>query len=448
MFKISRLYYKLYIYFIVAIFSFTFIIPFIIFSYFPHPSIIGFQRNLIISDFLRNYSGDYNKEFEKELKELGKKINCHIILYDKTGKALFQTKDYKKTLSKKEIEEVKREFIFARRGPLKNINELVFSIEDENLPFSYAGVLSNPNSFSLKISLQRLFIIALLLSLIIYPVVLYVTRPLEKITRKAVKFSRGDFSELNKKIDIKGNDEIAQLNEAFSHMANELVAMIEGKKELISDISHELGSPLSRMQVSVDLIENDLEAENKPDIEDVKVLSKNISEMSKLIKELLELSRLNKAYILNIEKHNLEEIVENIVKKFDLIIKEKNINIEIKKSGDLSQVFIDRVKMARVIQNLLSNAIDYSPKKGNIEITLKDEGEHFLFSIKDEGPGISEQNKEKVFEPFFREDPSRARQTGGTGLGLAIVKKIIKLHGGNIWLVNPGEKGAFITFKV
>ena len=152
----------------------------------------------------------------------------------------------------------------------------------------------------------------------------------------------------------------------------------------------------------------------------MKKLSKNISEMSKLTKELLEYSRMNKAYILNIEVANLEEIIDEIIQKFQVITEQNKISVNLTKEGDIKKVFIDKVKIARVIQNLLLNSLDYSPPEGIIEIIVKGEDGHFSVTVKDEGPGISEKNQEKIFEPFFREDPSRTRKTGGTGLGLAI----------------------------
>jgi two-component system sensor histidine kinase SaeS len=202
------------------------------------------------------------------------------------------------------------------------------------------------------------------------------------------------------------------------------------------------------MRQAVQLIEDKVNENQIPSIKNVEKLTKNIEEMSKLVKELLDFSRMDKGYNLKIEAVNLEELITGVIQKFQIFIEKKNITIKIQNKNNISQVFIDRNRIIRVIQNLLINSIDYSPVSGNIDIILvKDEG-HFSVSIKDEGPGISEENKEKIFEPFFREDTSRTRETGGTGLGLAIVKKIITLHGGKIMVENPGQKGALITFTI
>jgi len=448
LFKISRLYFKLYLYFVAFILILGIVLPLILFSSRKPPHFMMFEVNDLILDSVKK-SLSHKSDLKKNLENLGKEFKCDITLYNKEGKAIIWTGNYNEELNKEIITQVHNNYLYMKpEGPPgKDRFILLLNKEDEN--FTYISICHKQfDFFTPGKTLERLLVPAILLLIIIYPVSLYITKPLEKITKKAMKFAGGDFSDLDKKIDIKGNDEIAQLNQAFSHMANELVAMIEGKKELISDISHELGSPLSRMQVAVDIIEGKIEKGEMPPLKTVKKLSRNINEMSKLIRELLELSRMNKAYILNIEIADLGEILDDVIQKFQIIMEKNNISVKVHKEGDIKKVFVDKVKIARVIENLISNSLDYSPPGSEIEIRVKGEEGHFSVTIKDEGPGISKENKEKVFEPFFREDPSRTRKTGGTGLGLAIVEKIINLHGGTVEIENAGEKGAVITFKI
>jgi len=291
--------------------------------------------------------------------------------------------------------------------------------------------------------------ISISLSMLVYPLTRYLTKPLEEITKKAIKISEGDFSAIDTDFRQKSGDEIARLTEAFYHMAYELSLMIESKKELISDISHELGSPLSRMQVSLDIIEDDLKNNQLPDKDVVEKLSRNIKEMSRLLKELLDLSRIDTGYVLKKEKFDIEELISVIIQKFQLLLEKKKLRVEIVNNDHIPEIYADKSRLSRVFENLLLNAIEYSNSGGLIAITIKkEEEEHFSVTIKDDGPGIKKENREKIFTAFFREDASRTRETGGTGLGLAIVKKIIMLHGGKIWLANPDEKGAQITFRI
>ncbi|MEQ8168769.1 MAG: HAMP domain-containing sensor histidine kinase [Candidatus Eremiobacterota bacterium] len=295
-----------------------------------------------------------------------------------------------------------------------------------------------------------LLMLSVVFSVAVYPLAIYLTKPLEKLTRKTVEFSLETCTNIQKNdINKDEGDEISKLNRAFSYMEDELRAMLEAKKELILYVAHELGTPLSRINVAVEIIEEQLEEGKNPSIKTVQDISRNIKEMSVLLKELLDLSRMDtKDYKLDIKPSDVEKILDEVIDSFKIMTERQNITIDIRKEGHLHDVPVDPEKISRVLYNILSNAIKYSPRNGKIDVILKREGENFSVSVKDNGQGILKENAEKIFEPFFREDPSRTRKTGGTGLGLAITRKIISLHGGSIGVENPGEPGAIITFKI
>jgi two-component system sensor histidine kinase CpxA len=408
------------------------------------------KKVLYVIEYIRNHVPS-DKNLSVELQKLSKKINCGISLYDKKGKVIITTEKYKKDLDENLIKEIisNQDYIIDEIDNGPGIGPfMLFPESNKNSYYSYIGIFPRHRPISQTRFVLILLFCSILLSGLVYPLVRSLTKPLEEITEKALNFSMGDFTGMEKNINPKGNDEIATLTRAFYHMANELSAIIEGKKELISDISHELGSPLSRMRLAVQLIEDKVQENQIPSIKNVEKLTKNIEEMSKLVKELLDFSRMDKGYNLKIEAVNLEELIATVIQKFQILIEKNNITVKIQNKNNISQVFIDRSRISRVLENLIANSIDYSPANGKIDIILIKEDRHFSVSIKDEGPGISEENKEKIFEPFFREDTSRARETGGTGLGLAIVKKIITLHRGKILVENPGQKGALITFTI
>jgi len=413
----------------------------------PH---VSFMRNILaVSDFIRNCSS----LDDAKLGELSEKYDCIIDFYDANGiNVTSENIENEMTigidLSEDMIAILKEEKNYIPTEP-EFRDTCFFTVNNKNLPFVYMSVHSRMSPPSVdKRFIMILIFISIILSIAVYPLTKYLTRPLEKITEKAIKFSRGDFSGMEKDTANYGDDEIGKLAQAFNHMASELSLIIEGKKELISHISHELGSPLSRMQLAVELLEDNVNSGEVPSAKIVNKLSKNINEMSKLVKELLDLSRMDRSYILNIEKIDLQGIISTAIQKFQILSDKNNVKINVDNQFDSSDFFADMNGITRAIENLLSNAIDYSPENSRIDILLKNEDGHLLFSIKDEGPGILKENKERIFEAFFREDPSRNRKTGGTGLGLAIVSKIISLHGGKIWVENPGEKGAHIMFKI
>lgn len=239
---------------------------------------------------------------------------------------------------------------------------------------------------------------------------------------------------------MKEGNNMSELNE----ITNQIIHMVGEKGDLINDISHELGSPLSRMVVAADIIKIDVEAGNVPSPEIVDKLSKNIKEMSRIINGILALSRHDKVAA---ELFNPEYTVKRKILELNKEIEEKNIKIEVYTEDNLENVSSDKEKIGIVINELLKNAIYYSPANSSIQIILKRTNK-FSFTIKDEGPGIKEENKDKIFAPFFREESSRNRKTGGAGLGLSISKKLIELHGGKIFIENPGQKGLIVTFEI
>ncbi len=445
MIKVSKLYLKIYIYFLAVVLFLVVMIPNILFKLNKIPPHLKHTIAPIVSTInfvLTNYNKDTVSE---ELYKIARKTDCIIGLYDKDGKLLLKTGNIPEILDKNTILEANRDNI-----SVFFVNDRPFLVVPmNNSHFHYVSIATEERHMLDMFTILILLGISISLSILVYPLTRYLTKPLEEITRKAIKISEGDFSVIDTDFRQKSGDEIAQLTEAFYHMAYELSLMIESKKELISDISHELGSPLSRMQVSLDIIEDDLQNNQLPDKNVVEKLSRNIKEMSRLLKELLDLSRIDTGYILNKEKLNMEELISVIIQKFQLLLEKKNLIVEIVNNDHISEIYADKSRLSRVFENLLLNAIEYSPSGGLIAITIKKEEEdHFSVTIKDEGPGIKKENREKIFTAFFREDASRTRETGGTGLGLAIVKKIIILHGGKIWIANPGEKGAQITFKI
>ena len=447
MFKISRLYLKLYLYFVAVILS-LYIISSIFFYFEEEAYYLSLSNVQEIFAIKNSTEKTLLSETNSEIKKLSKNYDYTITVYNSKGEYEGGIKKTGSNLKKSLIKEV------VKKGSATYSSEdrICFILPMKKESNTYYLEVSFINEFSfkevMKTFLEDLLITCLIISVLVYPISLYFSRPLEILTRKAIKFSRGDFSEASKETDIKSNDEIGQLNKAFSHMAKEITEMIESKKELISDISHELNSPLSKMQLAAEIIKDRIKSGEIPSEKTVEKLSKNIDEMLKLVKELLELSRMNKAYTIDKKETDFEEIINSTVQKLQIFMDEKKITLKINKENKTNKIYLDKEKIERLIQNLLSNAIDYSPEEGIIEITIKKEEKHLSFSIKDEGPGISKENKDKVFEPFFRPDKSRTRKTGGTGLGLAIAHKIVTLHKGKIWVKNPGEKGANIIFKI
>ena len=171
--------------------------------------------------------------------------------------------------------------------------------------------------------------------------------------------------------------------------------------------------------------------------------------MIRLVNDLLQLSRMDqKEYSLNRERTEFVSYFHEVIDRFELNVKE---NIEFKRSlpNRTYYVWLDRDKMTQVLDNIISNAIKYSPEGGTITFSVEQKNRQLHVKIQDEGIGIPPEMREKIFERFYRADKARTRQLGGSGLGLAISKEIVDAHYGEIWVEDTFEnKGTTIVFTL
>ena len=236
------------------------------------------------------------------------------------------------------------------------------------------------------------------------------TRPITKLAKAAEKFGRGEDVEEYKP---SGAAEIRQAGFEFDRMRKRIVRHLNQRSEMLSGISHDLRTPLTRMKLQLAFIK-DRELSSK--------LSEDINEMEKMLNEYLQFT--SSSYLEKDENFNLSELIENIVKKYKNHNISKNISSEIRISGRKNLII-------RCINNLLDNAIKYG-EKVNIEL-FKNKNNLFI-KIEDDGPGVPENEYENVFKPFYKIDKGRADSKSSVGLGLSITSDIIRSHGGNIKL--------------
>ena len=236
------------------------------------------------------------------------------------------------------------------------------------------------------------------------------TRPITKLARAAEKFGRGEDVEEYKP---SGAAEIRQAGFEFDRMRKRIIRHLNQRSEMLSGISHDLRTPLTRMKLQLAFIK-DKDLSSK--------LSEDINEMEKMLNEYLQFT--SSSYLEKDENFNLSELIENIIEKYKNHNISKNISSEIRINGRKNLII-------RCINNLLDNAIKYG-KKVNIEL-FKNKNNLFI-KIEDDGPGVPENEYENVFKPFYKIDKGRADSKSSVGLGLSITSDIIRSHGGNIKL--------------
>ena len=279
-----------------------------------------------------------------------------------------------------------------------------------------------------------------------YFIILKAFVPVNKIRETAKEISES--SDLSQRINIgPGGDEIHILANTFDDMLNKLEYSFNKEKQFTSDASHELRTPIS---VIMSECEYGLECVN--DMGEMKDTLNSIhtqaNKMSKLVSELLMISRMdNNRLKTNFETTDLSELLTFICEE-QIEIQTKDIKLKYKiEQGILANV--DTLLMTRLFINLISNAYQYSPENTTITVSLKTEGENVIFSVKDEGIGISEEHLSKIWDRFYQVDSSRAGdRNGSSGLGLSMVKWIADRHNGELKVNSEVGKGSEFIFKI
>ncbi|UYZ22558.1 sensor histidine kinase [Mesobacillus jeotgali] len=269
----------------------------------------------------------------------------------------------------------------------------------------------------------------------------YLVKPISKLTTATKSLSNGDF---NVELDLNRHDELGELSHSFSRMARRLEQMEDMRKEFISNISHDIQSPLSNIKGYTNLLEKkSVSAEEKDRY--FSIINGEIRRLSTLTKQLLILASLDRNEdILKKRRYNVGQQMKELLRNYQWIVNEKNIML----SYTLPDVEIngDPAFLNTVWDNLLTNAIKYNKPGGSIDICIEEKGEMIQVTFEDTGIGLSKTEMERIFDRFYRADTSRTRTTEGTGLGLSIVWTVVKLHDGHIRVKSNAHEGS--TFIV
>ncbi len=288
-----------------------------------------------------------------------------------------------------------------------------------------------------KFPFQYLFlllIIILSVFILFYFIVRRMLMPLEWLNEGAQKISD---EKLDIQIPIRNNDEIGNFTRSFNSMTKRIRDMIRSREQLLGDVSHELRSPLTRLQVALEFV---------PDGKIKTSMKEDIAEMEKMIEELLESERLNSKYgELNLKNIEISKLVADVV----LAYQNRTPGISLKSISDTSVAEIDSQRMKTVIRNLIDNGLKYSKPDGKpVEISVEHDESHIIIRIKDYGIGIPEAEIPFIFEPFYRVDKSRSKKTGGYGLGMSLCKKIVEAHRGKISIASKVNEETTIEIAI
>jgi signal transduction histidine kinase len=252
----------------------------------------------------------------------------------------------------------------------------------------------------------------------------FVVMPIRNVTAAVVRFGQGDLSVRTK---LQRRDEIGLLARSFNDMAESLERLLLSERRLLEDISHELRSPLARMKLAVKLARTSTDPSGALDR-----VEREVNRIAALTAEIVEVTRLEgDPRLLKLDSVNLRELVQEAVSDCCREVEPRvcNIRVDAQFSG---QVFCDRELLRRAVENLLRNAIRYSPEHAPIDILLAQNIRNVTITVRDYGLGVPDKSLGQIFEPFFRVDEAREADSGGVGLGLSIVKRVVHLHHGTV----------------
>jgi two-component system phosphate regulon sensor histidine kinase PhoR len=217
------------------------------------------------------------------------------------------------------------------------------------------------------------------------------------------------------------------------------------RNDFVANVSHELRTPLTSMVGYLDtLLESDIEDQETRN-RFLRIIKEETDRLSILIKDLLNLSRIE-SHSFDLKAENFNEVLNKVINLLRKNAENKNIDFQVEIPENLPNVYMVREQIKQVLINLIDNAIKYTPSGGKIKIKVEKEGDKVYFSVKDNGMGIPQADQERIFERFYRVDKARSRALGGTGIGLSIVRNIIKQHGSEIQVKSREGAGSEFYF--
>ncbi|MDG2064702.1 MAG: HAMP domain-containing sensor histidine kinase, partial [SAR324 cluster bacterium] len=259
----------------------------------------------------------------------------------------------------------------------------------------------------------------------------WIMRPLNWLSDGVSALGKGD---LEHRLPEKRRDELGNLARAFNRMSYSIKEMLTAREQLLLDVSHELRSPLTRMKVALEFI-----PENSSQVS----LQSDVQEMEQMVTEILETERLKSEYG---KLNRMDTDLVTLIGETCLMFEGKSPGISFEKSVEKCVANVDVEQIKTVLKNILANAHKYSTSENDpIKVSLSMDESEVQLKIQDYGQGIPDEEMDLIFEPFYRVDKSRNKNTGGYGLGLSLCKTIVEAHGGTIFVKsNMGQGTIFL----
>lgn len=266
--------------------------------------------------------------------------------------------------------------------------------------------------------------------------------PVTALSDATAAIQAGD---LSRRVPVEGPKEIAQLAQRFNALSEHLARSETLRKRMISDIAHELRSPLTNIRGTIEAIED---GHLTPGSSSLRSLAEEIAFLEHLVNDLQDLALADAGQLkMQTSDVAIDDCVRAVVESFAPAARARHVVIEVRSHGAV-RVPADATRLRQIITNLLSNAIRVAPEDSRISVAIDGAENGVNVSVSDPGPGVPQNELDAIFERFYRADESRSRGEGGAGLGLAIVKQLVEAHGGLVRAENNAEDGATFSFTL
>lgn len=270
-------------------------------------------------------------------------------------------------------------------------------------------------------------------------------KPLKRVTDSIDHMAEGHFDE---EIHLRGFSELKRISDSFNTMLNKLRKLENSRQEFVSNVSHELKTPITSIKVLADSLNMQENVPNEVYKEFMRDIVEEIDRENSIINDLLSLVKMDKAVAeLNISEVNINEMLELILKRLRPLASQRNIELVLESFRPV-MAECDEVKLNLAFTNLVENGIKYNVAGGWVQVSLNADHKYFYVKVADSGIGIPEANQDQIFERFYRVDKARSRETGGTGLGLAITQNIVLMHDGAIKVSSKEDEGSVFVVRI
>ncbi len=332
-----------------------------------------------------------------------------------------------------------------------NIDVPIAGRHDLILVYELADVEANLTFVQSALVVGELFFVAIT-GLIVWLVTTRSIQPIMTTAATAERFAAGN---LDERIDVEGTDVSAKLAESFNRMAesisgqiNRLATLSKLQQQFVSDVSHELRTPLTTIKLAGSMLFKQRKTFDKDSARAAELLHRQIETFEELLAELIELSRFDAgAAELELEPIAPAVLAQSCIDELAPLARAQGSTISLLAPGGHIPVDLDSRRVRRILHNFLANALDHG-EGGPVEVWVDSTATAVAFAVRDHGVGMTSADAERVFDRFWRADPSRQRQSGGTGLGLAIALGYAKLHGGAIDVWSEPKHGACFRLTI